>query len=254
MSATTTALVTGASSGLGRALALRLAADGVDVVLGARRVEALSTLRDTIVEAGGHADVEPMDVSRCDDLVQQIAAIDERKNGLDLIVANAGIGPPADAEPYSWRAISGPCHVNFCGAAATLTAVLPQMVQRGRGHLVGICSLASFGALPASASYCAPKAGLSMLLDCLRLDVEQHGVTVTTVNVGFVSTPMVAHRPTSEMPQLLTPEAAATHIVSRLQHKPSDITFPQPLALSVRLFSKMPLALRKRIADRVDKT
>ena len=238
----TTALVTGASSGIGRALAIRLSREH-EVIVAARRRQALDEVAAEIGRAGGRAHVACLDLADPEAAVALIRRLDD-ETPLDLVVANAGVGPEPGAPAYSWEALRGPCHVNFTAAAATLTAVLPRMVERGRGHLVGVSSLASFGALPNSAAYCAPKAGLSMLLECLRLDVEPHGVAVTTVHAGFVDTPMVAHR-RGPMPQLMRPEEAADRIASALSSRPARIDFPQPLALAARLGAHLPEALRR---------
>ncbi|MDP3274679.1 MAG: SDR family NAD(P)-dependent oxidoreductase [Deltaproteobacteria bacterium] len=237
------ALVTGASSGIGRALALRLAQDGVHVIVAARREHALRSLVSEITAQGGEATAEVLDVSQADRTVERLRAIDRSIGGIDLVIANAGVGPRRDQESYAWEALADACRTNFTGAVATLTAVLPQMVQRGRGHLVGISSLASFGPLPQSAAYCAPKAGLSMLLDCLRLDVRAHGIKVTAVHVGFVQTPMTAEI-SHPMPQLLTVERAADYIVKRLPDGPATIDFPQPLASLTRAMGRLPRPLR----------
>ncbi|HEU4533554.1 MAG TPA: SDR family NAD(P)-dependent oxidoreductase, partial [Polyangiaceae bacterium] len=159
---------------------------------------------------------------------------------VDLVVANAGEGAPApDATPYAWETIERAFHTNFCGAAATLTALAPAMVARGRGHLVGIGSLASFGPLPGSAAYCAPKAGLAMLLACMRLDFAGTGVAVTTVNLGFVRTAMVA-RSTHPMPQLLEPDEAARRLLAALPRRPRTVTLPRALGAATRLLALVP--------------
>jgi short-subunit dehydrogenase len=243
------ALVTGASSGIGRVLAARLARDGMRVVLVARRRAELVTLAEEIARAGGDAIVEVLDVGDTTRTASRVRALDAQLGGFDLIVANAGVGADDDAgrAPYEWETIAGACHVNFCGAAATLTAALPAMVARGRGHLVGVSSLASFGALPKSAAYCAPKAGLSMLLDCLRIDLEGTGVRVTTVHAGFVRTRMVdpsAH-PT---PLLMEVEEAVEIIARALPRAPARIDFPASLALAARAAGALPRPLRDRVA------
>jgi short-subunit dehydrogenase len=236
-----TALVTGASSGIGRRLAVKLAAGGVRVILAARREREL---REAADEAGALAEPLALDVGDTDETVRVVRELDARLGGLDLVVANAGVGV-ADraAPPWSWEAIGPACRVNFTGAAATLTAALPGMVARGRGHLVGVSSLASFGALPEAAAYCAPKAGLSMLLDCLRMDLATSGVAVTCVNLGFVETRMVAES-THRMPQLLTASEAVDRVLARLPGAPAVIDVPQPLALATRLFARLPRRLR----------
>jgi NAD(P)-dependent dehydrogenase (short-subunit alcohol dehydrogenase family) len=237
-----TALVTGASSGIGRELCLLLARQGTQVYAAARRVELLHALA---AEAPG---ISPLmlDVSDCVAAAARIRALDAECGGLDLIIANAGASPSHDDPPEAWETLRVPCHTNFCGAVATLTAALPAMVERGRGHLVGISSLASLGALPGAAAYCAPKAGLSMLLACLRLDLRGTGVAVTTVRPGFVATPHVASS-AHATPQMMSEKDAAALIVRRLARRPERIDFPQPLAWATRLFGALPHGLRARV-------
>ncbi|MCC6808140.1 MAG: SDR family NAD(P)-dependent oxidoreductase [Deltaproteobacteria bacterium] len=245
-----TALITGASSGIGRALCLELARAGVHVYAAARRVERLQAL---VAEApAGQVTALVLDVADCETTVARIRALDNECGGLDLIVANAGASPAHDVPPDAWETLREPCHTNFCGAVATLTAVLPQMVARRRGHLVGVSSLASFGALPAAVAYSAPKAGLSMLLACLRLDLRGTGVAVTTVRPGFVSTPHVASSP-HPVPQMMSEAAAAALIARRLPRRPERIDFPQPLAWTTRLFALLPEWLRGPILRGVTK-
>ncbi|MEQ9317882.1 MAG: SDR family NAD(P)-dependent oxidoreductase, partial [Polyangiaceae bacterium] len=227
------ALVTGASSGLGRALALGLGHEGWRVVLVARRQRELERCASAVRAGGAEAIVGVLDVGDTTRCVSTIRDWDAQLGGLDLVIANAGVGPAHGHSPLSWEALAGPCHVNYCGAVATLTAVLPRMVERGHGHLVGISSLSSFGALPGSGAYCSPKAGLNMMLDCLRLDCEPQGVAVTTVHAGFIDTPMVAHR-AEAMPQLMSVDEAARRILAALRDRPAHVDFPQPLAWLAR--------------------
>jgi NAD(P)-dependent dehydrogenase (short-subunit alcohol dehydrogenase family) len=233
-----TALITGASSGIGHALALTLAEDGVEVVACARRAPELDALCAQIGARGGKARPLVLDVGELERTVAAIRALDDDVGGLDLVIANAGVGL-GEGDPHGWEALRGACHVNFTGSIATLTAILPAMKARGRGHLVGVSSLASFGALPGAAAYCSPKAGLSMFLDCLRLDLRGSGVAVTTVHPGFVRTPMIA-RSTHPMPQMVEADAAARLIWRRLQRRPARIDFPQPLAWLTRIAGGLP--------------
>lgn len=239
-------LITGASSGIGRALATHIAAQGVEVVLCARREPELLALAQTITLAGGRARVQVLDIADTTRTVEVLRQLDEALGGLDLIIANAGVGIDKRLDPHSWEAQRGSVQINFAGAIATLTAVLPQMKARDRGHLVGVSSLASFGSLRGSAAYCAPKAGLSMFLDCLRLDLHGTGVAVTIIHPGFVRTPMV-ERAAHPMPQLVEPERAAALIWTRLQDRPARIDFPQPLAWLTRLVGGLPRVLHDLI-------
>ncbi|MBL9008923.1 MAG: SDR family NAD(P)-dependent oxidoreductase [Myxococcales bacterium] len=239
-----TALITGASSGIGRSLAHKLAQQGTHVVVCARREAELAALVEAIRKAGGAADALVLDVADVQATRAAIQSADARLAGLDLVVANAGVGAPPSVPPWSWEALGAACQINFLGAAATLTAVLPQMLARGHGHLVGVSSLASFGALPQAAAYCAPKAGLSMLLDCLRLDLHGTGVAVTTIHVGFVRTAMLEHA-THRLPQLMEIDAAVDAMLRRLPDRPAEINLPQPLAFATRFLARLPRWLRE---------
>lgn len=242
-----TSLVTGASSGIGQALAERLAAAGSRVVLAARRLDKLREVADGIARAGGQADVVVMDVADTTATVARIRALDADLGGLDLVIANAGVGMQSKGRPsFAWESMAGACHTNFCGAAATITAVLPEMVARGRGHVVGISSIASFSPLPGRAGYCAPKAGLSMLLETLRLDLAGTGVHVTAVHPGFVKTAMTAKRK-GAMPFVLEVGEAADRILRGLAAAPATIDFPWPLAAAARLGAAMPRLVRDRV-------
>ena len=235
-------LITGASSGIGAALARVLAARGDSLILVARRADLLGALA---AELGARA--LPLDVTDTGALVAAMRAADEERP-LDMVIANAGAGVAKGADAISWEGIERSCQVSFVGAAATVTAVLPRMVERGAGHVVGISSLTAIGgALPRAAAYAASKAGLSMLLDCLRLDVAPAGVAVTTVHAGFVDTAMTAAAD-HPLPLQWSPERAARFIVDRLPSRPARIDFPWPLATLTRAAKFIPKPFYDRIA------
>lgn len=240
------ALITGASRGIGRALAQRLASDGTHVVLAARDEARLEEVARGVRGRGGRVDVLVLDLADPDRAVEVIRVEDDRCGGFDLVIANAGVGPPSSEPQLTWESLRAPCRVNFDGAVATLTAVSSRMVERGRGHLVGMSSLAALGPLPGSAAYCTPKAGLDMLLECLRLDLLGTGVQVTTVRPGFVRTDMVK-KTRFWMPQLLEPAEAADFIVDRLAAAPAAIDFPRALAFAARWGAKLPRGARDRL-------
>jgi short-subunit dehydrogenase len=132
--------------------------------------------------------------------------------------------------------------VNFQGAIATLTAALPDMIARGRGHVVGMSSLAAYKPLPSSAAYCATKRGLSMFLDALRLDLVDSGVNVTTIHPGFVKTPMT-DKNSMRMPFIVDLDRAIAHIVERLPGAPATIDFPAPLSAAIQFARVLPRPL-----------
>lgn len=236
------AIVTGGSRGIGRALALALARRGVQVVAVARSADGLGAL---VADAPGRITAEVLDVGDAARAVARLRAID-REAPVDLVIANAGVGAGDGATPWSWEAVGEAFHVNFCGAAATLTALTDAMAARGGGHLVAIGSISSFGALPEAEAYCTPKAGLRMLMECLRLDLAPRGVQVTMVNLGFVRTAMVA-RSRHAMPGLMEPDEAAAAILAGLAGAPAELDIPRGLALLARGVGALPRPLRAAI-------
>jgi short-subunit dehydrogenase len=242
-----TALITGASSGIGRELARQLGAAGTEVVAAARRRADLESLAAEIAAAGGRARVEVMDVSRLDETVAAVRRVDREIGGLDLVIANAGVGTSRGPDRFRWEAIAASTTVNFSGAIATLTAVLPEMIARGSGHVVAVSSLAAFGPLPRSASYCAPKAGLGMFIECLRLDLEGTGVRATAVYPGFVRTAITASA-VHPLPQLMECADAVALILRELPRAPAAIAFPRALALFAGAAARVPRPLRRVLA------
>jgi short-subunit dehydrogenase len=240
-----TALVTGASSGIGAALAERMARDGVHVVLAARRAEALDEVAERIAGAGGRATALPLDVTRPEETVAAIERIDDELAGLDLVVANAGVGVNRWSGKLGYAACAETLAVNVVGATATLTAVLPRMVERGRGHLVGISSLASQLGLPKSAVYCGSKAFLSMFLEALRVDLRHTGVHVTDVRPGYVKTAMTADN--ARMPFALEAAPAAEIIWKSILARRAVVAFPWPTAAVVRLAAMLPRPIYDRV-------
>ncbi|MEW5741324.1 MAG: SDR family NAD(P)-dependent oxidoreductase [Myxococcota bacterium] len=239
-------LITGGSRGIGLGLAREYLKLGHAVTITGRDQVALDGAVAEL-RALGAADGLQLDAGDLEGTVRGIRALDERVGGLDVVIANAGVGADlSKGVSYSWEAISQALHVNFTGAAATLTAVLPAMVERKRGHLVGISSLASYGALPHAAAYCAPKAGLNMLLDCLALDTRGTGVAVTTVKLGFVKTRMLENA-THPLPQLMEVDDAARRIVKALAKRPRVVTVPKMLAFGAYVGGALPLAVKARL-------
>ncbi|MCX4245267.1 SDR family NAD(P)-dependent oxidoreductase [Paraliomyxa miuraensis] len=240
-----TALVTGASSGIGAALAKQLAAQGIEVALLARRREALQELADAIEQAGGRASIHPVDVSDPEATVAAVRAVDDAVGGLDLVVANAGVGTTQWSGKLGWDDCAQVLAVNVAGATATLVAVLPRMVKRKRGHLVGISSIAGYRGLPRLAVYSGSKAYLSTFLEGLRIDLRGTGVTVTDVRPGYVETAMTAGN--GKMPFLVTAEDAAQRICKAIAARRRVLAFPLPMAAAGRTMAALPNVLYDRM-------
>jgi short-subunit dehydrogenase len=244
-----TALVTGASSGIGAALARRLAASGTEIALVARREDLLLALRDEIAAAGGKARVYPADVAVPEAAVEVVRRADDELGGLDLVVANAGMGRSQWAGKLAWEDLAPTLAVNVAGAAATLVAVLPRMVERRRGHVAGVSSLAGYRGMPKSAAYSASKAFLSTFLESLRVDLKGTGVAVTDVRPGFVRTPMTAEN-RFPMPFLVNAEEAARIIADGLAKKAPVVAFPRAMAAITGTARLVPNGVWDAVANR----
>jgi short-subunit dehydrogenase len=234
-----TALVTGASSGIGKALAKRMALEGVEVALVARREKVLTDLLGEISDAGGKARVFTLDVADAEAAGTTLQRADDEMQGIDVVVANAGVGNAKWGGGLSWDDCREIISVNVIGAVATLTALLPRMVARKRGHLVGISSLAHYRGLPNNAAYGASKAFLSNFLESLRIDLRGTGVSVTDVRPGFVRTAMT-EKQDFDRPFLMQADDAARIIVRGIEKRMPVVVFPWQLAAIARSSRLLP--------------
>jgi short-subunit dehydrogenase len=228
------AVVTGASSGIGWALAKALARDGAKVGLVARRVEELQRLAAEIAQAGGTALAAQADVADRQQTVAAIHDLASRLGPVDLLIANAGVGAPTHLEPFNVEQMEQMFRVNTLGVVYAIEAVLPAMLQRGRGHLSAVSSLGGYKGLPGESAYCASKSAVNVFLEGLRIQLRGKGIAVTTICPGFVKTPMTAVNDFS-MPFVLEADEAARRIVRALQRKVKVFNFPWQTALLMRL-------------------
>lgn len=232
-------LITGASSGIGRALALWFAGKGATVHAAARRDEALRALQEEARGLPGGIEPFPLDVARGEETVAAIRALDAKVHGLDLVIANAGVGGETPARRMEWRTLETMLQVNVLGATATLTALLPAMIERKRGHLVGMSSLAAFVSWPRLTTYSASKAYLTHFLAGLRLELQGKGVQVTTVHPGFVKSEMTQHN-RFKMPFLLETDDAARRIAEGIVRGTEVLSFPWQMAAASKAMRWVP--------------
>lgn len=241
------ALVTGASSGLGRGLAAWFAGKGVRVFAAARREAQLDELRR---EVGDLLVPLRLDVADADATHARVRQLDVECGGLDLVIANAGVGGEAWGEKIDWSRVKQLVDVNVAGALATLVAPMPGMIERGRGHLVGVSSLAAFIPLPRSATYSASKAFLSMWLAGVRYDVEHLGVAVTCLQPGFVKSEMTAkHR--HKMPFLLETADAVDRMAQAIVRKEKTFSFPWQMASLAQAAAGLPGPVQRQAIKRL---
>lgn len=232
-------MITGASSGIGRGLALELARRGARVGLVARRADLLNEIVAEVEGRGAQALALPASV---EDAAAMREAADQmrRKFGpIDVMIANAGIGTTTDAAELDAGEVARIFGVNVIGAASSVAAVVPEMVQRGRGQIVAISSLAAYRGLPKSASYGASKAAVSAFFESLRLDLQPRGIDVTIIHPGFIKTPLTAGRH-AQMPFLMELDDAVAKIVTAIEKRKKSYAFPWQLASIVRAGMIMP--------------
>jgi short-subunit dehydrogenase len=232
-----TALITGASSGIGAALARRLAADGTEVVLCARREPELRAQADAISEAGGRSHVVVLDLADARRTAQVVAELDEQFT-FDAIIANAGIGRLIPGHELTWDRCEEMIAVNVGGAVATLVGALPAMVKRRRGHLVGVSSIGQGMGMPRNGTYVASKAFLSTFLASLRVDLLNSGIDITDVRPGMVDTPMT--EPLPNRPLVIGADEAAEIIFEGMRRRETVLSFPRSARLLFGGFRLLP--------------
>lgn len=243
--------LTGASSGIGEGLALTLAKKGAVLGLVARRREMLADLAHRCEAAGGKARIFPCDVTDAKDLSAAAEEFRKEFGHIDIMIANAGVGGNDEAtRSYDPVAVKKLIDINLLGAVNAVHAVVPDMLERGSGHLVAISSLAGFRGLPRSAAYSASKAAMTAFFESVRLDMKGRGVDVTIIQPGFIRTPLTEGR-TNNMPFLMELDDAIPHFIRAIERKKSFAAFPWQLATVVRAGKFMPARLYDRIAGRV---
>lgn len=236
-------IVTGASSGIGRSLARRLAAGGDSVALLARREPLLEELAAEIEAAGGHALSIPCDVTDRDAVHAAVARVEEVLGPVERLVANAGGGEPTDSVHFDATHLARVVALNLTGTAYCIEAVLPDMLRRKKGHLVAVSSLAAYRGLPGAGAYSASKAALSNLMESLRVDLKPHGVDVTLLLPGFVRTKTGPVKRKRNKPFRLELEDATSRMEKAIRSRRPRYAFPLPLAVLARMASLLPARL-----------
>lgn len=221
-----TVLLTGASSGVGRAAAFKLAARGAHLVLVARGAEALGAVRDELRAEGAHAEAFACDLSDRDAVDALTRAVLDRFGTVDVLVNNAGRSIRRAAVDATDRVhdYERTMAVNYFGAVRLTMGLLPSMMEARRGHIVNICTWGvAAGTMPLFTAYHASKAALSAFGRSLGAETRPHGVCVTTIGYPLVRTEMIA--PTAEYTDLpaLSPERAADWILTAIRTRPVEI-------------------------------
>lgn len=217
--------ITGASKGIGRALALEFARQGYIVAVSARNEEELKALCQETQPLAGKCLAFPLDVTdqqACKRVFNQITLV---MGSVGQVVLNAGTHIQTPADDFRSQDIKNLLDLNVLGVCYCLEEVLSYMLDKQQGQIAVVASLAGYRGLPDSAGYGASKAALINLCEALRLDLDGSGIKLQVVNPGFVKTPLT-DKNKFPMPFLVTAEAAAKHIIKGMSKNKFEIRFP----------------------------
>lgn len=213
----------------------------------ARRAEVIDEVVREIEAVGSRALALPADVQSEESMRSAADKLRAEFGAIDILIANAGIGPTRDAAEISAKEVANVINVNVIGASNSVAAVIPEMVAQGSGHLVVISSLAAYRGLPRSAAYCASKAAVSAFFESLRLDLEPRGISVTIIHPGFIKTPLTSGRD-AQMPFLMELDDAVKKMVGAIEKRRKRYSFPWQLATIVRAGLIMPIWMYDQIS------
>jgi short-subunit dehydrogenase len=233
-------LITGASSGIGAALARHYAHAGVRLSLGGRDARRLEEIAADCRARGADADIAAIDVTDRTAMRSWILAADARAP-LDLVIANAGIGSPDETETQARQTFA----VNLDGVLNAAFPAIDVMSGRARGQLALMSSLAGYRGFPDAPSYSASKAAVKALAEAWRGALAARGIRVSAICPGFVATPLTAGG--RRMPFLMSAERAADIIARGLERNRPRIAFPWPMALATWFIAALPAALSDRM-------
>ncbi|HEV7319352.1 MAG TPA: SDR family NAD(P)-dependent oxidoreductase [Ensifer sp.] len=235
------AWVTGASAGLGRALAIRLVREGYSVVVTARSHEKLVNLQH---EAAGEGRITVLDgdVTDPQDMERVLAAIEYDHGHLSLVVLNAGVAIPVRGDDLHRDVFEKSFAVNLNGVVNCLLPAVAHMKAQGYGHIAIVSSIAGYAGLPTSAAYGATKAALINMAESLKFDLDRLGIRLQIINPGLADTPGT-QRLRFPRSAVVSDEDAAGRIVTGLKSRRFEVAFPRRLAYAVKLMHLLPYRL-----------
>jgi short-subunit dehydrogenase len=233
-------ILTGASSGIGRAIAESMADENTCITLVARRENKLHEVASQVKSAGGRVRVESCDVRQEKAMRSIVNGTLDDFGRLDYVLANAGVSWKTDAHNLDAEDVRQTFRINVDGMVNLFDPALDIMLERDHGQLVAVSSMASFHGLPGKAAYCASKAAMARVAECFRLDLSDTGVGVTTVYPGYVKTPMTDHYEEEELPFLVSVDEAANKIISAMENRDKRCIFPWQMKLMTNLMTVLP--------------
>ena len=235
--------LTGASTGIGRALAIKLASQGNTVIASARGQQALNEL------AAEHDNIIPLafDISREDQIETVRKQLLEHSGHLDRLVLNAGTCEYLDIDQPDWTMMQRVMTVNYFGTINSLAVAMPLLEASASPHIVGVVSLSTVVPFSRAEAYGSSKAALQYFFDSLRVDLVKKNIDVTVINPGFVKTPLTDKNDFS-MPFLMSSEEAADRMANAIAKRPAQFDFPGRLKWILKALGFIPAFWNKVIA------
>jgi len=224
--------IVGASEGLGREVAKRISAAGAEVIVSARNEDRLTSL---VAELGGRASYVTLDVTD----INAVKAAAAQIGHIDGVVYLAGVYWPMKASEWDNERADMMGQINYLGASRVVGAVIGQMVDRGRGHIVLTGSLSGFRGLPGAIGYSASKAGIMALAESMQADLRKTDIQVQLINPGFIKT-RLTEKNDFAMPFIMEPQKAAQIFFEHMNSDDFKRSFPVPFAWLFRLSQFMP--------------
>jgi NAD(P)-dependent dehydrogenase (short-subunit alcohol dehydrogenase family) len=231
--------ITGASTGIGREMALQLAAQGVVVAASARRAELLTGLHPNIRPY-------PVDVTDVSAVAQTIAIIEKDVGPIDVGIMAAGAYQAVTTDDIDPKVFARLMTVNYLGVVNGLAGLVPPMRLRGGGHIAWVASVAGYRGLPKAAAYGPSKAALINLAECLKLELQREGILISVINPGFVETPMTKGND-FPMPFLMHPKDAAARTIAGLAKGKFEVAYPSRFVAILKIMRVLPYWLYFRL-------
>jgi short-subunit dehydrogenase len=240
-----TILITGAGSGIGRELARTFAREGCAIAAVDIREEGLRSLADELQPQQRPIAWAQADVTDPAGLQQAVRQLEAQLGPIEMLIANAGIGVETTGLNYNVENMNKIIGVNLIGVSNSIGAVLPGMIERRRGHLVAISSVASYRGLPRMLGYCASKSGVNALMDGLRVELPPLGIHITTVCPCWVRTPLTA-KLEGRLDGIIDVETAAGEIAYAIRRKMAFYTFPRAMRWRMQFLTMLPRSWQDR--------
>lgn len=234
-----TILITGASTGIGKALGEKLLNVNCNLILTARRNEVIEEWVNKIEDSAANIIIFQNDVTDKDSVAKTHKKIVGKFGSIDIAILNSGVGKSVTPETFNSQVAEDIINTNFIGVIYWIEQILPDMIKNKSGIIAPVSSLADNRGYSGSGFYCASKAALSIFAEGFSIELKKYGIKVLTIKPGFVKTPMT-DKNKFKMPFMISAEKSADYIISGIEKEKSIIQFPLPTVLGAKIIGLLP--------------